>query len=176
MKKQITALALGSALAIGLTVGAPPAANADKERIKDPRGDSKALDIRSVKLNNGKHRLVATVRLTKKSMRPRGRMLIALKYQKPRVLYSIGIRWNRHKRLGVRVVRMRLGGGRAVAITKRCDVRKVRRHGRIRVGLDQRGCFRRDAGRVRISALSMPRRGRGDMLPNNGYSKPIRRG
>lgn len=170
MKKRLIGCSVAAALSLAL---AAPVATADTLKAKDKRGDVQALDIAHAKLNNGTHRLVGSVRLTRKSMRPRGHVLVWLRYNKPRVHYGLELAWNKKRRLTAKVVRLPRRGSVAV-VTKRCDVRAVRHWNRFRIGVAQDRCFRRDAGRVRFAAFATPRHGERDEMSR--LHKPIRRG
>lgn len=165
---------IGGAVVVTLAVSlASPAASGDTLKAKDKRGDVHALDIARAKLNNGEHRLVGSVRLTRKSMRPRGHVMVWLNYRKPRVGYGLELSWNKKRRLKAEVVRLPRRGHYRV-VTKRCDVRAVRHWNRFRIGVDQDRCFRRDAGTVRFGVLTTPRHGHHDSVAR--LHKPIRRG
>lgn len=91
---------IGGAVLVALSLLlAAPEATADKLKLDDKRGDVHALDIAHTKLNNGTHRLVGSVRLTRKSMRPRGHVMVWLRYHKPRVGYGLELSWNKKRRL-----------------------------------------------------------------------------
>lgn len=168
-RTQVVGVAVAAALTIPLS--ASPA-DAVTVRVQDRRGEVRSLDIASAKLNNGTHRLVGSVRLTRRSMRPRGYVLVWLRYRKPRVNYGLELTWNKKRRLRAKVVRLPRRGATKV-VTRRCDVRAVRHWNRFRIGVDQDRCFRRDAGRVRFAVLTTPRHGRQDSLTR---SAPVRRG
>lgn len=174
MKLRMTAVAISGLMVAGLVAGAP-AAHADTAKVDDKVGDQKVLDIRSAKLNNGKHRLAGTVTFRRKSMRSHGTAGLQLLYRKPRVIYGLRIRWRKHKAARAYVARLRPGRKMQV-ITKRCDPRVRRYRNHVRISVNQKRCFRRDAGRVRFQAYGLGRGGSDDLAPNGRLSRPVRRG
>lgn len=170
MKKLI-----GGAVAAVLSVTLlPAAASAETVTVKDKRGDTKRLDLVSVKLNNGKHRLAATFRISKKTMRQRGSAGVAVGYRRLDIQYALWLKWSRRDGLQAKVSR---ANNRWRNVTKRCDVATWRRGNRVRIGVDQTRCMRNDAGRLRFIAATATFRNRA--LQDGGlltFSKPIGRG
>lgn len=171
MKRHFIGGAVVAALTVALTT---PAANAEKATFPDKRGEVDRLDLAAVKLNNGDNRLAVTFRITKKSMRDRGRVVAGLGYRHPKVQYALRLTWSKRHGLRAKVLRARRQWR---PITKRCDVSTWRHANRLRIGVDQSSCFRKDAGAARFMTRSESYR---TSTPLDGrpltYSKPIPRG
>ena len=137
-----------------LVVGLAAPVQAAERTLHDRRGDEKALDIVATKFVNGENRARVATRFRKSSMGREGYVISLLRPTHRPVNFYLTVGWSPRRGVTGGVMRQSRDGKHLKIITRRCGVKKGRKHSRIWISVDADRCFRRAAGAMRFGTSS----------------------